>query len=61
MQSEVERVRRRAFRFSELGAAESFAYGEVKSQAVTLGYSGRFWVVSMSDAQRLERAGFEWA
>ena len=32
-----------------------------KGTAVILGDDSRFWVVSMKNAARLERAGYEWA
>lgn len=32
-----------------------------KCDVVMLGDDGKFWVVCMADAARLEAAGFEWA
>jgi hypothetical protein len=49
------------YRFTTLGLAQAFADRCKKSHAVMLGDDERFWVVSMADAQRLERQGYEWA
>lgn len=48
------------YRFTSLALAQSFA-DRKQGRAVMLGDDERFWVVSMADAQRLERQGYEWA
>ena len=48
-------------KFSSLATAKSFADKAVKTMAVMLGDDSKFWVVSMAESQRLERAGYEWA
>ena len=45
------------FRLSEL--AFSFADRATKSMLVVLGDDERYWVVTMADAERLIRAGYE--
>ena len=48
-------------KFSSLALAQGFAEKAVKSMAVMMGDDNKFWVVTMADAQRLERVGYEWA
>jgi len=49
------------YRFTTLAAANHFADNCTKTHAVMLGDDARFWVVSIGDAARLERGGYEWA
>ena len=48
-------------KFSSLAIANQFVNQAIKSMAVMMGDDGKFWVVTMADAQRLEKAGYEWA
>ena len=48
-------------KFSALATAKSFAGKAIKAMAVMMGDDGKFWVVTMADAQRLEKAGYKWA
>jgi hypothetical protein len=49
------------YRFTTLAQAQRFADNCTKAHAVMLGDDERFWVVSLGDAARLERQGYEWA
>lgn len=48
-------------RWSTLGLAQAFADRCIKAHAVMLGDDGYFWVVSLGDAERLARQGYQWA
>jgi len=48
-------------KFNSLALANNFANNAIKSMAVMMGDDNRFWVVTMADASRLEKAGYEWA
>ena len=48
-------------RFVSLANARSFAAGASKPCMVMLGDDGRFWVVVMADAARLNDMGYEFA
>ena len=49
--------------FRDLSRACSFAYGpgSNKNSTVVMGDAGEYWVVSMADAARLEKVGYEFA
>jgi len=47
-------------KFSSLALANSFANNAIKAMAVMMGDDNKFWVVTMADAARLEKAGYEW-
>jgi len=47
------------YRFRRYELAESFADHAVKSMMVLLGDDERYWVVTMANAERLLRAGYE--
>jgi hypothetical protein len=53
-------LRHEPIRFVSLALASSCA-ARSKCDVVMLGDDGRFWIVCLADAQRLERLGFEWA
>lgn len=48
-------------KFNSLSTANSFVNNAIKPIAVMMGDDNKFWVVTMADAQRLEKAGYEWA
>ncbi|MFN8993198.1 MAG: hypothetical protein ACK5X3_05970 [Pseudomonadota bacterium] len=48
-------------KFTSLSTANSFVNNAIKSMAVMMGDDNKFWVVTMADAQRLEKVGYEWA
>ena len=48
-------------KFTSLANANNFVNNAIKAMAVMMGDDNRFWVVTMADAQRLEKAGYEWA
>ena len=48
-------------KFTSLANANNFVNNAIKAMAVMIGDDNRFWVVTMADAQRLEKAGYEWA
>jgi len=47
------------YRFRQSELAFSFADRATKSMLVVLGDDERYWVVTMADAERLIRAGYE--
>lgn len=47
-------------RFQSLALANSYA-ARCKGHVVLLGCDERFWVVSLKNAAKLEKAGYEWA
>lgn len=47
------------YRFRQSEPAFSFADRATKSMLVVLGDDERYWVVTMADAERLIRAGYE--
>lgn len=47
--------------FSDRELAFSFAHGSVKPHRVILGENGKYWVVCPADAERLQKAGYEYA
>lgn len=49
------------FRFRSIEAARGFAYGATRPQRIILGDQPEFWVVRPVDAERLVRAGYEYA
>ncbi len=49
------------FRFSSLELAKSFADNATQPQRVILGDHPEIWVVTPADAERLVRAGYEYA
>jgi hypothetical protein len=49
------------FRFHSLEVATRFAYEASKPQRIILGDHPEFWVVRPVDAERLVRAGYEYA
>lgn len=49
----------KAFKFTTLGNAQTFADGCLKMQGIILGDDQRFWVVGMADFDRLIKAGYE--
>ena len=51
----------RAFRFTRRDLAFANADRSGKGRAVLLGDDGRYWVVTLADAARLERWGYEFA
>ena len=51
-------IRSTVFRFSTLASATSFV-ANGRGMAVVMGDDARFWVVTVADAQRLVRAGYE--
>lgn len=48
-------------KFISLATANYVADNALIPMAVMMGDDERFWVVTMADAQRLDRAGYEWA
>jgi hypothetical protein len=48
-------------KFTSLSTANNFVNNAIKSMAVMMGDDNKFWVVTMVDAQRLEKVGYEWA
>lgn len=48
-------------KFTSLSTANSFVNNAIKSMAVMMGDDNKYWVVTMADAQRLDKAGYEWA
>lgn len=57
----INETRIYGFRFSSLEQAMSFADHTVKPQRIVLGDHPQFWVVRPVDAERLVRAGYEYA
>ena len=53
-------IKMRIERYISLANAQ-YAVANRRGYAVMLGDDNRFWVVTLADAQRLERAGYEWA
>jgi hypothetical protein len=53
-------IKMRIEKYIELANA-NFAVKNRRGYAVMLGDDNRFWVVTLADAQRLERVGYEWA
>lgn len=47
--------------FSSLGAAKRWASGCNKMHLVILGDNEKYWVVTPADAERLVKAGYEYA
>lgn len=47
-------------KFVSLASAQRFVDHAIKAMAVMMGDDGKFWVVTMADAQRLEKVGYEW-
>lgn len=56
-------TRSRVWVFSQLANAQSFANRCVEPHCIVLGdhdgERGQYWVATLADAQRLERAGYE--
>ena len=48
-------------KFSSASLAHGFADKATKSMAVMKGDDNKFWVVTMADSQRLEKAGYKYA
>ena len=49
------------FRLHSIESARSLAYGATKPQRIMLGDHPELWVVTPADAERLVRAGYEYA
>ena len=47
-------------RYASLANAE-YAVSLRRGYTIMLGNDGRYWVVTLADAARLERAGYDWA
>jgi len=46
-------------KFTRLGTARSFSARTIKASAIILGDDNKFWVVTLAEMSRLEKAGFE--
>ncbi|AYO30613.1 hypothetical protein D2962_08245 [Biomaibacter acetigenes] len=57
----IQEIIKAAYKFKSREKAFSFANRCIKSMAVMMGDDERFWVVTLTDAARLEKAGYEWA
>ncbi len=57
---EIYALRHEPARYQDRGLAFAAAHRQ-KAGAVMLGDDGRYWVVCLADAARLEAAGLEWA
>ena len=56
----MQNLKYQPLKFNSHALANSCA-NRMNAGAVMLGNDGKFWVVCMADAARLEAAGFEWA
>jgi hypothetical protein len=56
---QLKRAIKRAFKFNTYAAASSFSLKTIKATAVLLGDDGLFWVVTITDMEKLTRAGYE--
>ncbi len=56
---EIYNLKYKVTEMSTLSAAKSFSSKCVKAHAVLHGDNGKFWVACYSDAQRLQKAGYE--
>jgi len=45
-------------KFQKLGTARNFSNRTTKASAIVLGDDGRFWVVTLAEMTRLEKAGY---
>ena len=48
------------YKFTQLSYAQNFVNRAIPMMAIFMGDDNKFWVVGMADAQRLEKAGYEW-
>ena len=48
------------YKFTQLANAQNFVNRARRGMAIFMGDDNQYWVVGMADAQRLEKAGYEW-